>query len=78
MPVFFQFLPAQGGGKALRGRENGEGVAGDVADDGIPVEPEMNVPDLAQYTSLALDEGLLQGPKAEEILVTPHRFALSR
>lgn len=66
MPVFFQFFPAQGGGIALRGRENGEGVAGDGAGDGIPVDPEMNVPDLAQYTSLTLDQGLLQGPKAEK------------
>lgn len=78
MPVFFQFFPAQGGGITLRGRENGEGVAGDGAGDGIPVDPEMNVPDLTQYTSLTLDQGLLQGPKAEEILVTPHRFAFSR
>ena len=78
MPVFFQFFPAQGGGIALRGRENGEFVAGDGAGDRIPVDPEMNVPDLAQYTSLTLDQGLLQGPKTEEILVTPHRFAFIR
>ena len=34
MPVFFQFFPAQGGGIALRGREQGEGIAGGGANDG--------------------------------------------